>query len=315
MNSSTREKIALIGYAYGLGGTVPGCGQGPEVIRTRGLTSKLNDLGLDLHDLGNTSAEFSEEEALKVLDQLSPREQSINNAAKTLLACRQLYSLSQRALSEGMSPLIIGGDHSLSIASVAAVGDFYAQQNEAIGLIWIDTHADCNTPETSPSQNPFGMPISFLLGEVQGAFSKIQQHSPSILAEHLVYIGLRDVDRGEKEFIKRNNISAFTMKEIDRYGIGAVVEEAIEIASSSTAGFVTSFDLDVCDPRIVPGIGTPARGGLSFREAHLALELIHDSNKLLSFELVELNPALDRDSETADLAISLIESAFGKSIL
>ena len=184
-----------------------------------------------------------------------------------------------------------------------------------LDLIWIDTHADCNTPETSPSMNPFGMSAAFLLAEIGGAFAGMQQRSPAVSPENLVYVGLRDVDQGEKELIRRKHITSFTMKEIDRDGIGCVIEDAIEIASLNTAGFVVSFDLDVCDPRIVPGIGTPARGGLTYREAHLALELIAESQKQLAFEMVELNPELDRNFETVDLAISLIESALGKTIL
>ena len=310
-----KQSIAIIGYDYGGGGTVPGCRFGPKAMRDGGLFEKLQKLNSNTVDLGDINADFSGSQKQKAGDEFSPRELSINKAKETLIACRDIYSITESALSQGATPLLLGGDHSMSIGSVAAVSDFYAKQDQSIGLIWIDTHSDCNTPETSPSKNPFGMSVAFLLGEIQGAFSRLQKRSPSVTAENLVYVGLREVDQGEKDLIKRKNITAYTMKEIDQYGIGSVINEAIEIASTGTAGFAVSFDLDVCDPRIVPGIGTPARGGLSYREAHLALELLHESSQMLSFELVELNPELDRNSETAELAISLIESAFGKSIL
>jgi arginase len=198
---------------------------------------------------------------------------------------------------------------------VAAVSNFYAAQKQRTGLIWIDSHPDLNTPDTSYSQNIYGMSVAVLLGRLPGLLASIQTRKPAIDLRNFCYIGLRDVDPPEREAIKSLNISAFTMKDIDLHGLPRIMERAIAIASEGTAGFVASFDLDVCDPPIVPGVGFPVRGGFTYREAELVWELLYDSKKLRSIELVELNPTLDRNQVTAELGISLLESAVGKAIL
>jgi arginase len=226
-----------------------------------------------------------------------------------------LYSKVLRSLEESCFPLVLGGDHSLSIASVAAVSNYYRRKGEKLGLIWIDTHPDLNTVKTSPSKRIFGTPVSYLLGQAQGLFSSFQEGGSAISFENLAYVGIRDVDKGEKELINKLKINSFSMKLIDIKGVATALEEAIAVASKGTSGFIVSFDLDVCDPSLVPGTGTPKRGGLTYRESHLIIELLYDCQKMRSIEIVELNTILDRDFKTAHLALSLIESAFGKSIL
>lgn len=298
-----QNNIALIGYASGIGGNILGCKDGPKKLRERGIVDALIKLGHNVKDYGDAYPNQN------FADQIT--EHGINHIVETYGACRELYELTSKAISDGNFPLILGGDHSLSIGSTAAISD----QHKKLGLIWIDTHPDINLPSTSPSKNPFGMSVAFLLGLIPGAMKDLQQNSPAIDPANLVYVGLRDVDPGEKELINKHGIKAFSMKEIDMGRVDTVIQEAIVHASKNTDGFVVSFDLDVCEPQLVPGTGTPYRGGLTYREAHLIMELLYDSNQMLGLEMVELNPSLDVDDKTADFAIALIESAMGKSIL
>ena len=304
----------LIGYAYGAAANTPGCDEAPSVLRSLKLKEKVESLGHTVIDLGDTAKAHSPTEEKFVGEKQSEDESLVRNLQATYSACRSLAEKTTAALQKGGIPLIVGGDHSLSIGSVAAVSNFFAAQGKEIGLLWIDTHADINTPTTSPSQNIFGMSVAFLLGMIPGALRSLQQKT-AIKAENLAYIGLRDLDPGEKKLLKERNILAFSMKEIDILGLAEVTRRALEHIGKNTAGYVVSFDLDVCDPQLVPGTGTPVRGGLTFREAHLLLELLADDKRMLSLEMVELNPLLDTNYITADLAISLIESALGKTIL
>ncbi|MBP9839173.1 MAG: arginase, partial [Proteobacteria bacterium] len=246
---------------------------------------------------------------------ISEQEKDINNIVPTLASCKVLNEKTTLALNKGHIPIILGGDHSLSIGSVSAVSSFYEKQQKKVGLIWIDSHADINIPSTSPSNNLFGMSVASLLDLFTGYATTMQTKRPAVDINNLVYIGLRDLDKGEVEFIKDLKINAFTIKDIDILGMAEVTKRAIQIATDNTCGYVLSFDLDVCDPSIVPGTQTPVRGGITFREAHLLMELIADNQKMLSLEMVELNPLLDRDFITAELAVSLIESGLGKKIL
>lgn len=315
MTSQHFEKVGLVGFASGLGGGRAGCMKGPQVIRDRRLVERICALGYQLRDFGDSVVAKETTVAADIISRVSPDEKPLPNISQIFLTCSDLYRRVLAALRENTLPLVIGGDHSLSIGSIAAVADFYREKKQEIGVLWIDTHADINTPQCSISKNIHGMPVSVLLGRVPGLLKSLQHVSPAISPEHFAYVGLRDLDDAEKEIVRAVGIRAFTMKNIDMVGVGRVMEEAIAIASAGTAGFVASFDLDVCDPTIVPGIDTPKRGGLTFREAHLVMELIHDSRKLLELEVVELNPELDIDFATSDLAVALIESALGKSIL
>lgn len=307
MKNSKSQTIAIIGYAFDKGGITSGSKEGPDVIRRRGLVERLEKLGLSTKDLGNSDAslESPQKPSKKELDA------GVLDIAEVYSATSNIKNKVREALDNDLFPLTIGGDHSVSIGSTQAVSDFYKERGEKIGLIWIDTHSDINIPETSPSKRAFGMSVAYLTGLID---NNLVQDS-LIGFENTTFLGLRDVDQGERKIIKENNIFSQTVKDIDIIGMAAATKKAIEVASKDTAGFVVSFDLDVCDPRIVPGIQTPIRGGLTFREAHLVLELLYDSKKMLALELVELNPLLDRNFETADLAVSLIESGLGSSLL
>ena len=307
------KSIGIIGYASGIGGRVLGAKDGPNKQRELGLFPRLNALGASVKDFGNAEAGISEEESAEIRALFSDEERLANNVSEVYKACRELNGLVKECLEDGNTPLVLGGAHSCSIGTVPAISDFYKDKN--IGLIWVDTHADLHTPESSDSKNIHGMSVAFLSGRTPGAFQDLGANKPSVKEENIAYLGLREVDRPEAEYIKNSKINAYTMKDIDIYGVASVVEKAIEAASKDTAGFVVSFDLDVCDPNYAPATGTPCRGGLSFREAHLVMELLHDSGKLLGLEFVEYNPSLDENDITGDLSIALMESAFGKSII
>jgi arginase len=215
-----------------------------------------------------------------------------------------------------MTPVILGGDHSVAAGSVSGVAEFYRKQNQKIGLIWIDAHADMNTPASSPSGNVHGMPLAALVGLDPEPLANILGFAPKVQPENVVLIGVRDIDATEKENIKRAGISeVYTMRDIDERGMRTVMEEALRAAGRGTAGYHVSLDMDWIDPEDAPGVGTPVRGGATYREAHLAMEIIADHGRMLSLEVVEVNPVIDEHNRTADLAVELISSAFGKKIL
>jgi arginase len=215
-----------------------------------------------------------------------------------------------------MTPLVLGGDHSLAAGSIAGVAEFYRRKGEKIGVLWIDAHSDINTPETSPSGNVHGMPLAALLGLGPAALSDIFGYAPKIAAENTVLIGVRDIDAAERENIRRAGVAeVYTMRDIDERGMRTVMEEALRAAGCGTAGYHVSLDMDWIDPEDAPGVGTPVRGGATYREAHLAMEIIADHGRLLSMEIVEVNPVIDEHNRTAELAVELACSAFGKKIL
>lgn len=312
---SPRKEFSLIGYACGDAADIAGCDHGPRVLRALKLVERLERLGLTITDLGDAVPDLTGGEEREILAARSEREEKIRSLPKTFAACSRLYEKTAQALRNDTTPLILGGDHSLSIGSVAAVSDHYQERGQQIGLLWIDSHSDINTPETSPSQNIFGMSVAFLLGMIPGKMSSLQKYRPAIKAENVAYIGLRDIDPEEKLLVKNSAVNAFTMKDVDLLGMPEVTRRAIAAVSANTCGYVVSFDLDVCDAALVPGTGLPIRGGLTYREIQLFMELIYDDARLLALEMVELNPLLDKNFTTAELAMSLIESALGKSIL
>ncbi len=218
-------------------------------------------------------------------------------------------------MQEGALPIVLGGDHSLGAGSVAATASWMKAQGRALGLIWVDAHADINSPGTSPSGNVHGMPLAALLGREPLELARISGPEAAILPEHTVLVGIRNLDDREKEIVKASGVHAFTMKDVDRLGIAEVMERALAAASKGTGGVHVSFDLDVCDPSIAPGVGTPVKGGLDYREAHYVMEAVAESGRLVALDLVEVNPALDLRNTTAELATDLAMSAFGKRIL
>jgi len=229
--------------------------------------------------------------------------------------CSILSTTVQDILSNADFPLVIGGDHSIAMGTVAGVAAHYRERENSIGLIWFDAHGDMNIPGVSPSGNIHGMPLAHLLGRGDQDLANISGFSPKVDPNNVALIGVRDIDAGERQIIRESGIHAYSMREIDERGMAAVAREALDIVNDGTAGFHISFDVDGCDPSVIPGSGTLVPGGINFREAHLLLEYCSDNGNLLSLEVVELNPFLDQGNVSAERTLQMITSAMGKSIL
>jgi arginase len=299
--------IHLIGVSLDLGGNRRGVDMGPSAFRIAGLAERLTSLGITIIDEGDLVAPIPEVNSFG-----DPTKKYIREITKV---CERLYKTSLAALEKNGLPLVVGGDHSLAAGSVAATAEFVKRENKPLGLIWVDAHGDINTPTSSDSGNVHGMPLASLLGPEPAELSRIGGFSPKVSPEHTVLIGIRNLDTREKEILRASGAHVFTMKEIDRSGIASIVEQALAIAGNGTAGLHVSFDLDVCDPAIAPGVGTPVKGGLNYREAHMVMEMIADSGLMRALDLVEVNPILDDRNTTAILATELASSAFGQKIL
>ena len=301
------KPVHIIGVPLDLGGARRGVDMGPSAVRIAGLGEAIAQLGRQVIDKGNLAAPLAETE-----DALHRHKKYIDAIAGV---CRSLHASCLASLDAGALPLVMGGDHSLAAGSVAASADWIRRINsKPLGLIWVDAHGDMNTPETTTSGNVHGMPLAALLGQEPQELASIGT-SPSVLPQHTVLVGIRNLDEDEKGQIRAAGVHVFTMKDIDRQGIASVAERAIELASSGTGGIHVSFDMDVCDPTIAPGVGTPVRGGLDYRESHVIMELVADSNQLIALDLVEVNPTLDHRNATAEFAAELALSALGKRIL
>jgi arginase len=297
----------IIGVPLDLGGNRRGVDMGPSAFRIAGLSERLTALNIAVSDEGDLVTPIPEVKALG-----DPTKKYIREIARV---CEKLYKTSLAVLEKGGLPLVLGGDHSLAAGSVAATADFVRRENKPLGLIWVDAHADMNTPASSGSGNVHGMPLASLLGPEPAELSRIGGFSPKVLPEHTVLIGIRNLDEREKEIVRASRVHVFTMKDIDRAGIASVVEQALAKAGQGTAGVHVSFDLDVCDPAIAPGVGTPVKGGLDYREAHMVMEMIADSGLLRALDLVEVNPILDDRNMTAILGAELASSALGQKII
>ncbi|HEY0873705.1 MAG TPA: arginase [Vicinamibacterales bacterium] len=297
----------IIGVPLDLGGNRRGVDMGPSALRIAGLTERLSGLGLRVVDEGDLTTPIPELRSMG-----DPRKKYIRDIARI---CDKLYRTSLAALQSGGIPIVLGGDHSLAAGSVAATADFLRKAGKPAGLLWVDAHGDMNTPASSGSGNVHGMPLAALLGPEPAELSKIGGFTPKVLPEHTVLIGIRNLDEREKEIVRASRVHVFTMKDIDRSGIASVVEEALAIAGNGTGGVHVSFDLDVCDPSIAPGVGTPVKGGLDYREAHTLMEIVNDSGLLRALDLVEVNPILDERNMTAVLGAELASSALGQKII
>ena len=280
---------------------------GPSAFRIAGLGERLHGLGVQVVDDGDLVTPIPE-----IKSEGDPRKKYIREIAKV---CDRLYKTSLGVLHAGGLPLVLGGDHSLGAGSVAATADFVRREQKPLGLLWVDAHGDMNTPTSSGSGNVHGMPLAAILGPEPSELSRIGGFTPKVLPEHTVLIGIRNLDDREKEIVKAARVHVFTMKDIDRAGIASVMEQALVIAGRGTAGIHVSFDLDVCDPTIAPGVGTPVKGGLDYREAHMVMEMVADSGLLRALDLVEVNPILDDRNMTAILGAELACSALGQKIL
>ena len=296
------RKAAIIGAALDLGAGRRGVDMGPSAIRYAGLEDRLQELGIDCEDWGNVETAVAEATASG-----SPQARFLDQIKET---CERIARAVARALEEGRTPIVLGGDHSIALGTLGGLASVYG----AGGVLWLDAHGDLNTPETTPSGNVHGMPLAAALGRDPEAFASDVWPLPALDPSHVVLIGVRSLDEGERAFVRASGIGVHTMSELDRRGIEPVVREALERVDG--ASFVhVSLDMDVVDPDMTPGVGTPVRGGLSYREAHLAMELVAESGLMTSLEIVEVNPILDRGNETAALAVELAASAFGARIL
>jgi arginase len=302
------RRIRVIGVPLDLGASRRGVDMGPSAVRVAGLEARLEALGHPVTDSGNIRVEIAETQA--------PGSKNAHYLKEIAATCTRTAKAVLAALEAGTIPLLLGGDHSLAAGSVSGVAEFYRQRGQKIGLLWIDAHSDINTPETSLSGNVHGMPLAALLGLGPEPLAKIFGYAPKIATENAVLIGVRDVDPAERENLRRAGMTeVYTMRDIDERGMRAVMEEALRAAGRGTAGYHVSLDMDWIDPVDAPGVGTPVRGGATYREAHLAMEIVADHGRILSFEVVEVNPVIDEHNRTADLAVELACSAFGKKIL
>src|SRR5262249_2539055 len=304
------KKIRILGVPLDLGQTRRGVDMGPSAVRVAGLEARLEALGHVVEDGGNVAVAIPEQKK-----EGDPHAKYLKEITAT---CTKHAETVVKTLEATKVPLVLGGDHSVAAGTVAGVAEFYRQQrrqDQRIGLIWIDAHADINTPETSPSGNVHGMPLAAIMGLGPAELSNIYNFSPKVHAENCVLVGVRDIDARERENIRETGIEVYTMRDIDERGMRTVIEEALRISGRGTAGYHVSLDMDWIDPEDAPGVGTPVRGGASYREAHLAMEIIADHGRMTSFEIVEVNPVIDEHNRTADLAVELALSAFGKKIL
>ncbi|MEW9668415.1 arginase [Ammoniphilus sp. 3BR4] len=297
------KTISLVSVPFDLGAGKRGVNQGPEGLLSEGLADLLKGLDVDIRNH-------------KVLNRIEPflgtNDSHMKNYREVLEINRQLAECISEIMSSDDFPLILGGDHSIAIGTIAGL----AQRYKRLGVIWIDAHGDVNTPYTSPSGNIHGMSLAASLGFGDPVLTGLGGITPKIKTENVVIIGARDLDPEEKRFIREHNITCYTMHDIDELGMAKVMKEAIHIVSQETDGVHLSFDIDSVDPIEAPGTGTPVKGGLNYREAHLAMEILHQSGILTSAEFVEVNPSLDdEDRKTSKIAVELIESLFGKRII
>ena len=306
-SSIPSRKIRVIGVPLDLGQSRRGVDMGPSAVRVAGLEARLEELGHIVEDAGNV--------AVAIPEQKKVGDVNAKYLKEITATCTKHAELVVKTLEAGKVPLVLGGDHSVGAGTVAGVSEFYRRQNQKIGLLWIDAHPDINTPETSPSGNVHGMPLAAIMGLGPPELANIFNFSPKVSPENCVLVGARDIDTIERENVRRAGIEVFTMRDIDERGMRTVMEEALRMAGRGTAGYHVSLDMDWVDPENAPGVGTPVRGGATYREAHLAMEIIADHGRMLSMEIVEVNPVIDEHNRTADLAVELALSAFGKKIL
>ena len=307
MALNPKREVALVSVSIDLGAGRRGVDMGPSALRIAGVTGCVEELGYTLRETGTVTAGGFETTATG--------DPTVRFLSEITDVARRTAELVDRGLEEGCLPLILGGDHSLSIGSVASVARHYRAKDEHVGLVWVDAHADMNRPETTPSGNIHGMSLAVLMGHGHPDLTAISGGEPAVRPENVTVLGARELDSGERSLIRELGVRVFTMSEIDERGVAVCMDEALERANDGTAGFHLSFDLDSLDPMVAPGVGTPVEGGLTVREAHLLCEKAARSQTLLSLEVVELNPVLDERNHTAEAAVWLMASALGQSIL
>jgi len=290
-----------------LGQSRRGVDMGPSALRVAGLLPRLKQLNHQVDDIGNIPVKQPEEQHYG-----EKRAKYLNEIVET---CSGLAEMTEKSLAEGFTPLVLGGDHSIAAGSAAGVASHFRKQSKRPGLLWLDAHGDMNTPDSSPSGNVHGMPLASIIGYGAPEMVDMLGFHPKIEPRNVALVGIRDLDAKERRLIKDSGVHVFTMRDIDERGMREVMSEAIRFASDDTDGIAVSLDMDFVDPSDAPGVGTPVRGGVTYREAHLAMEMICDSRHMVSMEVVEVNPVIDERNRTADFAVELIMSGLGKRIL
>jgi arginase len=300
-------RIRMIGVPLDLGASRRGVDMGPSTLRIAQLAERLRELGHDVEDIGN----------LRIPDRasISGVSSPLGFLPTITGVCRELAAATAQAVRDGCAPLVLGGDHSLGAGSVAGVSTALAERGQRLGLLWLDAHGDLNTPDSTLSGNIHGMPVAHLLGHGDERMAGIASPAPAVRAGNVALVGIRDLDPAEREHARRFGVRVFTMREVDERGLKAVMEEAIALTGEGTDGIHLSLDMDWIDPDEAPGVGTAVRGGATYREAHLAMEMLADTGRVLSMDVVEINPVLDHYNRTAELAVGLVRSAFGLRIL
>ena len=305
--ANPNRNVHVLNVPLDLGASRRGTDGGPSAFRIAGLKKALTELGNKI--AGETDID------VPLPESRSPADPEARFRDEFLAVCEDLAAATMAVLDRGETPLVIGGDHSIAMGTVSGASAHFGKQGQKIGLLWFDAHGDMNLPGTSPSGNIHGMPLAHLLGKGDAALASILGAHPAVAPENVALIGIRDIDDVEREIVNSSGISAFTMHDIDKLGMGEVSRRALEVVNHGTAGFHISFDLDGCDPEVIPGSGTLVPGGVSFREAHFLLEECAMDGRMTSMEVVELNPFLDHANVSAERAVTLIQSAFGRSIL
>ena len=301
------QKVRIIGVPMDLGQSRRGVDMGPSAMRGAGLQSSLKKLGLQVEDIGNLSVKQPEEMPIG-----EKRAKYLQEIAET---CGDVAAAAEKSLGEGFLPLVLGGDHSIAAGVAAGVANYFRKDKKQIGYLWLDAHGDMNTPESSPSGNVHGMPLAAIMGYGAPELVDLLGFKPKAEPGNIVIVGARDLDAQERKIVKKSGIHVFTMRDIDERGMREVMSDALKYAMDDTAGIAVSLDMDFVDPADAPGVGTPVRGGVTYREAHLAMEMIADTESMVSLEVVEINPILDEHNRTALLGVELVLSGLGQKIL
>lgn len=299
------KNIHIIGAPSTFGQRKLGVNFGPDALRYAGLVERLKNIGHSVEDKGNIAVPAVDVEKFK------GKQEGLRNLNEIIEVSENLSNAVSSSIKNQAFPLIIGGDHSIAIGSISGVSQHY----ENLGIIWYDAHGDLNIPEESPSGNIHGMPLRVLLGDGDKQLVNISGYAPKVKPENIVLIGMRDLDIGERDFIRENNIKTYTMADIDRNGIKQVMEESVSYLKDKTDGIHLSLDVDALDPVETPGTGTKVLGGLTYRESHFALEMLHNTNLITSMDVVEVNPLIDQNNHTAEQAVCLMGSFFGETLL
>jgi arginase len=301
------QKVRIIGVPMDLGQSRRGVDMGPSALRGAGLQAAIKKLGHTVEDIGNLEVKQPEEMPVG-----EKRAKYLQEIAET---CQDIAKSVDKSLTEGFLPLVLGGDHSIAAGVAAGVAGHFRNEKKQIGYLWLDAHGDMNTPESSPSGNVHGMPLAAIMGYGADELVMLGGFKPKAEPGNIVIVGARDLDAQERKIVKKSGIRVFTMRDIDERGMREVMADALKYALDDTDGIAVSLDMDFVDPTDAPGVGTPVRGGVTYREAHLAMEMIADSEAMTSLEVVEINPILDEHNRTALLGVELVLSGLGQKIL